>query len=249
MRLPLFCNAAFVWTTTLRRMTCHNRDSNVAGNLNWLRRFLFWTEMRTALFCDITQRVVLIYLLPRRRRGITTTCCVTSQKSGNLIYFAAEAWNLSRNKTFRQLCCLSLGEVLGRDLGTDEVVTFLIKHYTVKAYVKVEVYLQSSLSVPWLRPGQSPASYSGRQGSIPCQSLWDFCWAGAGFAPSTSVFPCHYHSTSAPYSFIRHGVSEKFELIKGHNVRILWHFSATGGGGARLIFSCPAGCKLWLWNC
>jgi hypothetical protein len=35
-------------------------------------------------------------------------------------------------------------------------------------------------------------------------SLYEICggWCGneTGFSPSTSVFPCHYHSTNAPYS-------------------------------------------------
>ena len=30
---------------------------------------------------------------------------------------------------------------------------------------------------------------------------------GHVFPPSTSVFPCQYHSTHAPYSFIYHGRS------------------------------------------
>jgi len=35
--------------------------------------------------------------------------------------------------------------------------------------------------------------------------MWDWRWKdgnGTDFSPSTSVFPCQYHSTIAPYSHI-----------------------------------------------
>jgi hypothetical protein len=66
-------------------------------------------NMRNALFCVVTQRVVLILyrrffvgswplkmepiVFPKRLLKITTTRCVMPQKSVLLIYFAAEGWN------------------------------------------------------------------------------------------------------------------------------------------------------------
>ena len=56
-----------------------------------------------ALFCDITQCVVVIpfrrfgtnYRSRRRKSQEIVICCVTSQKRADLMYFAAEAWNQS----------------------------------------------------------------------------------------------------------------------------------------------------------
>jgi hypothetical protein len=56
-----------------------------------------------ALFCDITQRVVVIHY-PTFRDNLSGPtvenqeifiCCVTSQKTADLVYFVAEAWNQS----------------------------------------------------------------------------------------------------------------------------------------------------------
>jgi hypothetical protein len=36
----------------------------------------------------------------------------------------------------------------------------------------------------------------------PCEICGGQSGTGAGFSPSSLVFPCHYHSTIAPYSSI-----------------------------------------------
>lgn len=86
-------------------------------------------DMRSALFWDVSQRIVVIsyphfgttYLshfigfhlefldpwrwnrqvVPKRRYVFTTIRCVTSQKSADLIYLAAKAWNYAN---FARIC-------------------------------------------------------------------------------------------------------------------------------------------------
>jgi hypothetical protein len=59
------------------------------------------TGLRSVLFCDIKQRLMVIldpwrwnrYVLPKRRYRIATRCCVIFEQSVDLINIAAEAWN------------------------------------------------------------------------------------------------------------------------------------------------------------
>jgi hypothetical protein len=53
------------------------------------------SQLRSALLRVVTQRVVVIPYRgrPESRYGITTTRCETIQKSADLIYIAANAWN------------------------------------------------------------------------------------------------------------------------------------------------------------
>jgi len=73
---------------------------------------VFWVttgHLRSALFCDIMHRIVVIphrrfgttYRVPSWRvkkskkkspYGITTTRCVMTQKGADIVYFSAEAW-------------------------------------------------------------------------------------------------------------------------------------------------------------
>jgi hypothetical protein len=58
--------------------------------------------------------------------------------------------------------------------------------------------------------GYSPAFHRGGPGSIPAQSMWDLWWTKSHwdrfFSPSTSDFPCQFHSTAAP-------LHEKTEIL------------------------------------
>ena len=52
-----------------------------------------------------------------------------------------------------------------------------------------------------------PVCYRGVPVSIPDQPIWDSWWTKwhwDTFLPSTTVYPCHCHSISAPYSFTCH---------------------------------------------
>lgn len=52
--------------------------------------------------------------------------------------------------------------------------------------------------------GRSPTSRTGSLASIPGQPVCDMStkWHWSSFPPRTSVFPCQYSSSNAPYSFI-----------------------------------------------
>jgi len=57
-----------------------------------------------------------------------------------------------------------------------------------------------------------PSTWKGL-GSTPGQSMWDLWWkssTGVGLSPSTSLFPCQYHSTNAACFYITLAMDSTF---------------------------------------
>jgi len=65
--------------------------------------------------------------------------------------------------------------------------------------------LWNIISLPWLSSwvtGLSPQRTILKPRASPCKFCGRQSGPGTLFSPNTSVFPCQYHSTIAPYSFI-----------------------------------------------